>query len=108
MKTLCLSFLFLFSFLHISAVNAAQAIVQGQLIARNNNYPAPGLTVSLVHPRLGRSAPAISDGNGTFTFYEIPIMPTQYFIEVYWGGRLIFRNAIFVNNFREWLPIIYI
>ena len=89
-------------------VEANQAVVQGQLISRNNNYPAPGLTVSLIHPELGRSAPAISDSNGIFIFYGIPIMQTQYFLEVYWGSQLIFRDPIWVKDYRISLPPIYI
>jgi len=95
-------------FFHVALLEASQAVVKGQLISKNTNYPAPGLTVSLIHPNLGRSAPAVSDGNGVFTFYGIPLMQTQYFLEVYWGRQLIFRKPIWVNNTRVSLPPFYI
>jgi len=101
--------LFLFCCIfHVALLEANQAVVQGQLISRNTNYPAPGLKVSLIHPQLGRSAPAISDGNGVFTFYGIPLMQTPYFLEVYWGNQLIYRGPIWVNSYRVSLPPLYI
>lgn len=89
-------------------LSANQAVVQGQIIARSSNLPAPGLTVSLVHPNLGRSAPSVTDVYGRFIFYGIPIMPTPYFIEVYWGYQLIYRSTIFVNNHTVTLPLLFL
>lgn len=108
MKKIQILALLIFCLFQAAPVEANQAVVQGQLISRNNNYPAPGLTVSLIHPNLGRSAAAISDSNGVFTFYGIPIMPTQYFLEVYWGSQLIVRTPVLVNNYRISLPPLYI
>lgn len=57
-----------------------EAVVSGVLVSRINNMGAPGLTVSLVHPNLGRSMPAISDPYGRYMFYGIPIMSTPYIL----------------------------
>ena len=91
---------------HVQASN--QASVQGQLISLKNNYPAPGLTVVLIHPNLGRSRPAISDSNGFFTFYDIPLMQTEYYLEVYWGNQLIHRSIVFIHTNWVNLPPLYI
>jgi hypothetical protein len=80
------------------ASNAREAVVSGVLMSRMNGMGAPGLTVSLVHPNLGRSMPAISDLYGRYMFYGIPIMPTPYYIEVYWGFQLVYRNMIMVSR----------
>ena len=85
---------------------ANQAAVQGQIIAQSNNLPVPGLTVSLVHAMLGRSAPSVTDVAGRFLFYGIPIMPTPYYIEIYWGNQLIYSSPISVSNHTVILPTI--
>jgi hypothetical protein len=87
---------------------ADQAMVQGQIIARSNNMPAPGLTVSLAHPNLGRSAPSMTDVYGRFIFYGIPIIQEPYFIEVYWGNQLIYRSSISVHNNMVNLPPLFL
>ena len=71
--------------------------VQGQLLSRQRG-PVPGITVSLVHPVLGRSAPAYTDGYGRFGWNAIPLRPEPYFLEMYWGQNLIYRQPIHVNQ----------
>ncbi len=68
--------------------------VQGTLIARRTGTPAPGLMVSLIHPVLGRSAPSFSDAYGHFGWMAIPARPEPYYIEVYWGQNLIYRQPV--------------
>jgi len=70
--------------------------VQGQIISRAQG-PIPGVTVSLVHRIFGRSAPAFTDMYGRFGWGAIPISPEQYFLEVYWGQNLIYRQPIQVE-----------
>ncbi len=72
--------------------------VQGSLIARNTSTPAPGLTVFLIHPVLGRSAPSFSDVYGRFGWMAIPVRPEPYYVEVYWGKNLIYRQAVRING----------
>ena len=67
--------------------------VQGQLISRNQG-PVPGLTVFLLHPLLGRSMPSITDQYGRFGWVAIPLRPEAYFLEIYWGPNLVYRQAI--------------
>ena len=70
------------------------APVQGTLLARGTATPAPGLTVFLIHPVLGRSAPSYSDAYGRFGWMAIPLRPEPYYVEVYWGQNLIYRQAV--------------
>lgn len=107
MKKPLVAFLIIFLMFGHAAVSAAgEAVVSGVLISRANNIGAPGLTVSLLHPKLGRSAPAISDSYGRFMFYGIPIMPSPYYLEVYWGTQLIYRNSVMVTTPAVGLPSI--
>jgi hypothetical protein len=76
---------------------AQTAAVSGQLV-RGDGSPIPGLTVSLVHPQIGRSQPIASDENGHFVFYNVPIHSEAYYVEIYWGDQLIYRNAVLVQG----------
>ena len=90
-------FAFLFCvFLSVEA-NAqfgTSTVVQGAFCSAQNGSPAPGLMVSLVHPQLGRSAPAYTNEYGYFQMFNIPLNNYPYYLEVYWGNRLIFRTQI--------------
>lgn len=72
--------------------------VHGQAFARSVNGPAPGLTVFLVHQAMGRSAPSFTDANGRFGWTAIPVSAQPYFLELYWGQRLIYRQPIQVRS----------
>lgn len=73
--------------------------VQGSFCSiQAGGQAAPGLMVSFVHPQLGRSAPAYTDMYGNFMMFNIPVMPNPYFIEVYWGANLIYRNTVQVGG----------
>jgi hypothetical protein len=62
---------------------------QGQIFR-----PVGGVTVSLVHPVLGRSAPAYSAPNGYFYFANVPPRNDPYYIEAYWGTELLYRAEL--------------
>jgi len=96
------------TFSNIAHAEDHQAAVNGQLFAGTDNKPAPGLIVSLAHPYLGRSAPASSDEFGRFTLIGIPIDREPYFIEVYWGQELMYRDTIYVTKPDVFLPPIYL
>jgi len=70
----------------------------GGLIINQQNVPIPGLTVYLVHPIVGRSYPCITDNYGHYIFYNVPIRPDPYYIEVYWGKELLYRQALYVKT----------
>jgi hypothetical protein len=72
--------------------------IQGAFCSQENDSAAPGLMVSLVHPLLGRSTPAYTDEYGKFTMLNIPIRSDPYYIEVYWGKNLIYRNILSVTG----------
>lgn len=74
-------------------VGSLAGIVVNQL-----NYPIPGLTVSLVHPSIGRSYPSITDNLGRFLFSNVPLRNDPYYIEIYWGSTLMYRNTIVINR----------
>ena len=83
---------------HSQAQHLGYAPVRGQVIDSRTGRPAPGLTVSLVHPRLGRSAPAYTDRNGVFAWNAIPMRHEPYYMEIYWGRNLIYRQALLVTG----------
>jgi hypothetical protein len=82
----------------------AQVPVQGQ-VRNSANYPIPGLTVSLVHPVVGRSYPAITNEYGVYAFFSVPVRPDPYYLEVYWGPTLVYRQALIVNQPLTLAPI---
>lgn len=93
-------------FLLLSAANSQlpmqpitpQVPVYGVVIDSRTQTPVPGLTVSLIHPILGRSAPAFTDQFGRFTFVAIPIRSEPYYIEIYWGHNIVYRSMILING----------
>jgi hypothetical protein len=79
--------------------------VQGQLLSRNHG-PVPGVTVTLVHKVLGRSAATTTDSNGRFGWNAIPVRPEPYYLELYWGQRLIYRDSLLVQQPMLLQPIV--
>lgn len=79
--------------------------VHGQLLSRSSG-PVPGVTASLVHNRLGRSTPSVSDAYGRFGWSAIPVRPEPYYLEFYWGQKLIYRNALTVSAAVQLQPIV--
>ncbi len=80
--------------------------VSGQIISRTQG-PVPGVTVLLVHPILGQSAPSYTDVYGRFGWSIIPVRPEPYFLEVWWGPNLIYRAPLPVVGPTQ-LPPIYL
>lgn len=81
----------------------AQGIVWGTVV-NGMNIPIPGLTVSLVHPTVGRSYPSFTDPFGRFVFYNVPAVPGPYYLEIYWGQQLLYRSTLFMNAPRVQVP----
>lgn len=78
-------------------VAAQPATIHGT-VKNRNHQPVPGVTVSLLHPQLGRSSPSVTNSYGQYTIYGIPIHPVPYYIEVYWGSQLIYRGSVPVQG----------
>jgi hypothetical protein len=98
-KIILICFFMLISILILPFIAEAQdSVVRGVIIKASTNNPIPGLTVSLVHSSLGRSRAAITDQFGQFEFYQIPIRNEPYYIEVYWGNSLIYRNTVLIQG----------
>jgi hypothetical protein len=68
--------------------------VWGFVFSQSQGRPVGGITISLVHPQMGRSSPAFSASNGYFFFANVPPSNTQYYIEAYWGMQLLYRGMI--------------
>ena len=66
--------------------------IYGQVISQSRG-PVGGVTVSLVHPSLGRSTPVFSQQNGYYFFSNVPTGQT-YYIEAYWGNTLLYRGVL--------------
>ena len=76
---------------------AQNVSVQGLIVSRNNT-PVPGMTVFLLHPVLGRSAPSITDEHGRFGWSSIPVRSESYFLEAYWGATLMYRQPLPIRS----------
>ena len=86
--------------------SAQVGFVSGEIKTRSNQ-PIPGLTVSLVHPVVGRiSLSSITDAAGRFFIDNVPIRSDPYYLEIYWGKTLRFRNTVIVNRPVNLPPII--
>ncbi len=55
--------------------------------------PLSGVTVSLIHPKLGRNTPAFTDAKGYYFFTNVPAGQT-YYVEAYWGNKLLYREKL--------------
>ena len=71
--------------------------VAGRVLYRSGQ-PIPGVTVSLVHPTLGRSAPVATDSEGRFSISNVPEARDPFYLEVYWGRTLKYRKAVPVTR----------
>jgi hypothetical protein len=74
------------------------ASVEGVVLDNRTGLGAPGLTVSLIHPQMGRSAPSLTDGNGHFEWSAIPVQSEPYYLEIYWGEKLLYRQQVIVQG----------
>ena len=72
--------------------------VQGHVLSRSSGGPVPGVSVVLVHQRLGRSAMSYTDADGRFGWSAIPLQSEPYFLEIYWGQQLIYRQPVAVRS----------
>jgi hypothetical protein len=68
-------------------------------VQTKTGQPISALTVYLYHPSLGRSYPRFTDVNGYFIFERVSYSPTDYYLEVYWGNTLMYREAITVDRY---------
>ena len=74
------------------------ASVEGIVLDNRTGLGAPGLTASLIHPQLGRSAPSLTDADGHFEWAAVPVQPDPYYLEIYWGPNLIYRQQVLVQG----------
>jgi hypothetical protein len=65
------------------------------VVYSNTRGPVGGVTVSLVHPIIGRSVPVLSAANGSYFFVNVPPQSEPFFIEAYWGQQLLFRGQLY-------------
>jgi hypothetical protein len=80
--------MFVLPFTDLSALS-----LKGQVINKQNR-PIPGLTISIVNTTAGRSTPSITDAGGNFLISNIPLVNQKFYLEIYWGKDLIYRNLI--------------
>jgi len=88
---------FLFFGTSVIYVNAQESVIQGRVINAEGRT-VPGVTVSIFHPNHQRRYSALTDAGGQYIIYGVRKRPSPYFIEVYWGDRLIYRARIQVNG----------
>lgn len=86
--------------------SAQVGFVSGEIRTRSNQ-PIPGLTVSLVHPVVGRiPSTSITNAAGRFFIDNVPQRSDPYYLEIYWGKTLRFRNTVIVNGPVNLPPIV--
>ncbi len=105
MKILSIIIIIISIFIIINSSIVQAETLTGIVINQYNN-PIPGLTVSLVHPYVGRSSPSITDSWGRYFFSNVPLINTPYYIEIYWGYQLIYRSIVVIVGNVQWQPII--
>lgn len=103
MKKSCVLIVLLFAILigsvtRTSAQSGTVGGVQGVILKAPTQQPVPGLTVSLVHPVLGRSALSFTDVFGRYAIFGVPLRPEPYYLEVYWGSSLVYRGPVQVTG----------
>jgi len=76
----------------------AQTVQLSGTVTNQTGQPLPGLTISLVHPIVGRSFPVISDPSGHFNFRNISVQQDSYFIEISWGPTLLYRKPLKIQQ----------
>jgi hypothetical protein len=105
-KVIMLSCILLIAPLHnrVSA-QTPSATVAGTIL-NQQNLPIPGLAVYLVHPVVGRSYPSYTDNYGRCIFYNVPLRQDPYYLEIYWGKQLLYRNTVIVAVPNVVLPVI--
>lgn len=67
--------------------------ISGYVISAQHG-PVSGVTVSLVHPVVGRSSPSFSAPNGGYFFTNVPPRMEPFYIEAYWGTQLLYRSQL--------------
>src|SRR4030095_12342604 len=64
----------------LAAQSHAQTTVRGQLL-ENGQFPAAGIQVTLLSQATGRSSPSITDNDGMYYLYSVPL--GNYYLEVW-------------------------
>jgi hypothetical protein len=78
---------------------AAQAGLGIEGVVRDQHQrPLEAVTVYLVHPVIGRSAPRFTDATGRYEIRGVP-QAGEYFLEAYWGGELVYRQPVFIGGY---------
>lgn len=82
-------------------VRAQGLAVEGTVVDNRHGdaKPVPGLKVVLVHPSLAHAPlpAAITNRTGRFVFASVPPKHEPYYLEIYWGVRLIYRQPVRVG-----------
>ena len=67
-----------------------EGVIQGTVVD-SKNKPIPSLKLYLIHHKLGRSFPVATNRLGKFVFSDLPVNKT-YYLEIYWGKKLVYRK----------------
>ena len=67
--------------------------IHGTVMSQSRGAPVCGITVSLVHPTLGRTTPVFTRADGYYSFTNVPSGQT-YYIEAYLGDKLLYRETV--------------
>jgi hypothetical protein len=88
--------------LTFSTSTIGQGVQVYGVVTNSAGRPVPGVAVSLIHPVNGRSRPSYTDQFGRYAIAGVPPHPAPYFVEIYWGQQLIYRQQVIVNGPMQW------
>jgi len=88
--------------LAIPTSTMAQGVQVYGTVTNSAGKPVPGVAVSLIHPVYGRSRPSYTDQFGRYAVAGVPPNPAPYFVEIYWGQQLIYRQQVTVSGPMQW------
>lgn len=79
----------------VFAITLAQPVraesVRGQVVDEQGRS-IPGLRVRLLNAEHGVSRPRYTDRQGRFEFSDVPRSSRVYYLEIHWGGTLVYRR----------------
>lgn len=85
-----------------TAATAQNPVPVSGVVTNAAGQPVPGVAVSMVHPSFGRSASATTDQFGRYLIGNVRPASDPYYVEVYWGQRLIYRQPLKVSGPQQW------
>jgi len=76
---------------------AAADSVRGTVVDARGT-PVPSVKVQLVNRDVGVSRPRYTGRNGVFVFDNVPKVNSPYYLEIFWGSRIVHRRRLTIHG----------